>query len=301
MLPGIAGIAGFNSSAAGASSPYGSHAYWRLFVTNTNGGTVVNVGELNFKDASGSTIPATGGTASASSNDGNAPASAFDGSLSSIWRATSGANEWLRYQFAAPVAVAQIVLYTPTSGTDFINRAPKDCKLQYSDDGSTWSDAFSFTNYLPVSGYGETYPFVAPPSGYHRAWRVFCVNNNGDAIIRIEELEFRATAGGADQTSTTATDGRAISSSGTASGAFDNTTSQWNSATNTNEWVGFVFAAAVKNEEITVKSGSVSAATRSPKDMLFQYSDDGVTWTTQKTFASQTGWSASETRTLTAI
>lgn len=277
------------------------YAYWRLFATNTNSGTVVNVGELAFKDAGGSTIAATGGTASASSNDGNLPASAFDGNLASIWRATSGANEWLSYHFTAPVAVAKVVPYTPTSGTDFINRAPLDCKLQYSSDGVTWSDSFSFSNYLPVSGYGETYPFVAPPSGYHRAWRLFCVNNNGDAVIRIEELEFRATAGGADQTSTVATDGRSTSSSGTSTAAFDGTTTPWTSVGNVNEWVAFIFAAAVKVEEIAVKSGSVSFATRSPKDMLLQYSDDGITWTTQKTFASQTGWGSQETRVLTAI
>lgn len=299
---------------AGAAPPlYGTHAYWRVFCTNNHGGTsYINIAEVVFRDHDGNAIATSGGTVIKSSEVVSNEASlVFDGNVATSWLGNGTTNQWVGYHFASAVAVEQVTLQVCDHGTDPIGRSPKDCILQYSDDGSAWSDAFSFVNVWPVESAAKTYPLAAPASGYHYAWRVFCVNNNGGTSgILVREIELRATAGGADQTANVGADpgtasGRVIKSTEFASDeawrAYDNTSGLWFSNGTTNQYNGFVFPSPVKVEEITLQAHT-SNMTRMVKDAHLDYSDDdGATWTTQKTFASQTGWAAGEIRTLTAI
>lgn len=302
----------------GGGSPYGSHRYWRVFITDNHGSaTFIALQEVQFKDGAGTIIPATGGTASSSSNagPGNGPGSAFDGT-GSVWATASGTvtNSWIKYAYPSPVAVEQVTLWL--GGNDW-NRAPKNATLQYSDDDSAWTDAFSFLLELPVCWSERTFPEAPLAPGYHRAWRLFIDDNDSTSSIILDEMELRATAGGADQTANVG------SSAGSASGrvirsadgggnegyrVFDNVTNTANYwaaiGQSVNAWVGFIFPEPVKVEEIALTSTNNGTTTRNPKDFKLEYADDGTsgdTWTTQKTFASQTGWSTNETRVLTAI
>lgn len=303
----------FASSAP--SGAYGNHAYWRVYATNNNGSTsFISLAEVVFKNGAGTTIPATGGAvlySSQANGSTDAASKAFDGNPATSWATASGTitNSYIGYHFASAVGVEQVTLtLPPTNG----NQSPKDCKLQYSDDGTTWSDAFTFSIPDWVIGQTRTFPETLD-SGYHRMFRLFCTNNNGgSAFITMDEMEMRATSGGADQTAsvglggTTAgrVTGTSLGSGNEAYRLFDNVTNTgnyWAGSSTTNQWVAFIFPNPVKVEEISLTAPNTSA-TRVAKDMLLQYSDDGgSTWTTQKTFASQTGWAASESRTLAAI
>lgn len=310
MLPFRAALL---AGAGGGSIPpaYGLHAYWRLFVTNNNGSaSFISLAELEFLDGSGTLIPATGGTAIASSvNAGSSASNAFDSSIASSWAATSGivTNSWIGYQFSSPVGVESIRLGTKTANPE---QTPKDCTLQYSDDGSSWSDAFSLSNTLWVPGAYTVFPETLA-SGYHRAWRLFVSDNDGTTSnIFLSEMEMRATAGGADQTANVGTgsaDGRVVFSTQLAGNEayrlFNNATGtdRWVASTSTDAWVGFIFPNPVKIEEIALTAPSNTPATRNPSIFTLDYSDDGTSWTTQKSFATQTGWSIDETRVLAAI
>jgi F5/8 type C domain. len=312
MISGI--IAGGMGAGGGGGPAFGTHSYWRLFVTNNNGNaSFIALAELEFLDGTGALIAATGGSAIASSVvTGGSAADAFDSSTSTSWATTSGVvtDSWIGYQFPSPVGVEGVRLGAKSVNPD---QTPKDCTLQYSDDGMSWTDVFSFTNRLWVREAYTQFPETLG-DGYHRAWRVFAINVDGGSGVSMQELELRATAGGADQTSSPGSNdgnssGRAISSFVTGGGnepwrAFDNTSANWfiSSANggSANSWIGYIFPDPVKVEEISITAASTNF-NRTPKDMLLQYSDDGVNWETQKTFPSQTGWSSNETRVLTAI
>lgn len=153
-----------------------------------------------------------------------------------------------------------------------------------------------------------------PPAATATYWRIYCDNANGGSRIGIGEIEFRATAGGADLvpgliiTNNNNAAFLAIRSSdvfGSADAwrafANDGSTSGWQSQTNNvNEWVGIHFAALVSVVEVAITCAYFDA-THQTKDMHLQYSSDGVTWTTQKNFATQTGWALGEVRVLAGL
>lgn len=147
----------------GSGSKHGSHAHWRLFLMNP-GDTAVSVAEAQFRATPGGADQATGGTASASSTFSGFPASnAFDNDTGTLWNnSASGANRrwaWLRYQFAAPVEVAEVALTMRNDG--FIATAPQHFAVQYSDDGTVWTTAWMV---LGETGWslGETRVYTDP-------------------------------------------------------------------------------------------------------------------------------------------
>lgn len=300
-----------------ASAPAAGHAYWRVLISDNWGdASFVIVAEVEFLDAGGTLISPTGGTAINSSfaGSGNEADKAFDGSATTPWACGSGlvTNSWIGYHFPANKDVAQVRITTLSSGTNFLTKMPKNCALQYSDDGSSWTTAFSFLN-VNLAGGSITYPETSG-TGYHKAWRVFMTDNNGGtSFICLDELRLKATSGGANQIPAQSSNnggstGRVLFSSSLGAGnegwrvvnGVTNTSNFWASSGASNAYVGFLFPVAVKVEEIDLVSAN-SNATRAPKNMTVDYSDDLTTWTTQKTLAAQTGWATNETRTLAAV
>lgn len=289
---------------------YGTHQYWRVFCTDNWGdGTGIAISEVVFLDSAGGVIPATGGTAIGSDDStGNEYSKAFDGGATTNgWFADSGpANQWVGYNFPSAKPVERVRVTTMSSGTNFLTRMPKNCKLQYSDNGSSWSDAFNFFS-VNVSGGVQTFP-ETPAAGYHKFWRIF-VLTNASTSTQIDEIELRATSGGADQTAVlTSTNGGSsgrvlFNSEGVGNEAwraYDNTTGSWftNTSSGANQYNGYLFPTAVKVEEVSIKATSNN--TRAPTSFRVDYSDDGSSWTTQKTISSLT-WAANETKVLAAI
>lgn len=130
--------------------PYGAHAYWRVNITSNYGSsTSQRCSELRFFDPSGSQIPTVGGTATASAVTTVDPtlvaANAFDGDPNTFYRSNTAPETtpvFIAYQFTAPVTVAS-VSYQMTA--DNILAGAKNFTVQYSDDGSAWTTAWTVT------------------------------------------------------------------------------------------------------------------------------------------------------------
>jgi hypothetical protein len=290
------------------------HAYWRVFCADNHGdATGIVLAEVEMRATPAGADQCSGGTAIGSDDAAaNTFAQAFDNSAASRWFADSGpTNQWIGYHFAGPVDVQEVLITLADGGTNALTRHPKNCSVDWSDDGSSWTTAFSFVNNAPLLGGQRVFPESSPAAGYHRYWRVFCLNNNGGTnFIILDEVEFRATAGGADQTTTLTTDagdanGRAVASGGPGGNemfrAFDGVTTSanpWAGPGTTNQYIGYVFPSPVKVEEISLKG--TTQTTRMPKDIQVEYSDDGSSWTNQKSI-STLSWTSNETKVLTAI
>lgn len=128
----------------------------------------------------------------------------------------------------------------------------------------------------------DPYSGGPPSTTGHAYWRLRMLSNgfgsSGYPDIRIEEIEFRTSAGGADQ----ATGGTAIESghdgANDAANAFDNSTSTGWDAPRTqvfDSWVGYHFPSAVAINQVAL---SETSTPYKPKDFVVESSDDGVTW-----------------------
>ncbi len=121
----------------------GQHAYWRVNVTASN--SHCSAWEIEMAAAIGGPDQCTGGTAIASSNHASSggAATAFDGVLADPgWYSGSGTSGWIGYQFASPVRVAEVRIAARMS----YSQSFRDFTIQYSDDGSSWFTAATYTN-----------------------------------------------------------------------------------------------------------------------------------------------------------
>ena len=144
-----------------------AHRYWRLYISETNGGTSAVISELAMAESAGGANVCTGGTASASS--AGTPASmAFDGVLTAAntWHSeyglfNIGGTAWIQYDFnASPRDIVEIKI-TFATGISNVNLAPKAFSLYYSDDNLNWTRQRSWAE--QVFAYGETKTYDATP------------------------------------------------------------------------------------------------------------------------------------------
>lgn len=109
-----------------------------------------------MRASAGGADECSGGTASASSNTADA-SRAFNNSTTLGW--TSSVNPtfpvWLRYSFAAPVEIVQVLITAVSTGSNY-QYSPKSVDVQYSDDGTTWTTAFSASGLVTWSA-GTSY------------------------------------------------------------------------------------------------------------------------------------------------
>jgi hypothetical protein len=124
----------------------------------------------------GNATPSGAAGASTTAGAGYEAWRGFDKSAASWWlsASTSVTNQWLRYDFPAPVFIHSLEIDNTQQGA---NRSAKDCRLEYSDDGTTWSAAVTMTlaNNTPSNSYDVS------KTGKHSYWRLFALNNYGDA------------------------------------------------------------------------------------------------------------------------
>lgn len=299
----------FPAPAAG----YGSHRYWRISISQNSGASgVTGLSELEFRGSVGGSDLTGSGTAlsggSGTDNVGSEAAKAFDNNTGTTWTRTSATNTWVGYDFGVAVTVAEIAI---TAETTSLTRSPQAFTLDWSDDGSSWTVADTFTVYGWLTSQQRVLPETAPAAGYHRFWRLFVTSTTGGTQTQIVEIEMRATSGGADQTAaqtgnTGSSTGRIIASAEAAGNeayrAFDNvltTSTGWFVSSGANQYNAYIFPNAVTVQEVTVLGSSTT--TRSPSALKIEYSDDGDkvgggTWTAAKT-STGLSWTAGETKT----
>ena len=125
----------------------------------------------------------------------------------------------------------------------------------------------------------------------HKYWRINITASNTHASVT--EIEMAAEVGGADLCS-----GGSIIASGTypasdcnTAYAFDDVTSGpncWASNVSTSGWIGYSFANPVSIAAVRIWARVYYSQT--PRDFSIQYSDDGVTYTTVKSYTGITSW-----------
>lgn len=158
---------------------------------------------------------------------------------------------------------------------------------------------------LQIGGLGRMRKSATNGGATHAYWRVRITLGQvvGQAYSSISGLEFRATAGGADQ----CTGGTAIADSFFGAGyepakAFDHDNStEWASASGLPHYLGYQFAAPVFVAQVAMiaTDAAYGAPNERPRDFTIEYSDNGSSWTVAATPAAQTGWTNSETRLFT--
>ena len=132
----------------------------------------------------------------------------------------------------------------------------------------------------------------------HAYWRLYVTANNGDATYTdFNEVEFRATAGGTDQsTGGTALAGSTYPSYPASSAFDDNNATYCILQAGLPNYIGYHFTSPVFVGEFAITSTHTGESTRGPKNFNLQYSDDGAAWTTAYSVAGQTAWGTEEKR-----
>ena len=90
-------------------------------------------------------------------------------------------NQYVGYQFSESVKIYRIDL------TNMSNNAAKNCKIQYSSDGNTYSDACDFIN--PSTGSAVTTEIVNNTDNVPY-WRLFVTDGYTTEYIYVAELQF---------------------------------------------------------------------------------------------------------------
>lgn len=290
---------------ASASGPYGAHIAWRVKINSSIDPAPVNhtgIREAEFRDAVGGVDLATGGTAfqgGPGSDFGNGVNAPWDGNSGNIWARSdsSGFGMFFGYMWATPKAVWEVALTQAST-----EAAPLDWEFQYSDDTTngtdgTWTTAF--TAWEPSwSGDGAVRVWPqAPAAGQYKAYRFNVTASNDASFTLIQEIEMRATVGGADL----CTGGRAFGSQAQTNEppdkAFDNTDgNNYDLHTPVTGTIGYAFPTPVTVAQYTMKCNNTNS--RTPAAWDFQGSNDGVTWDTLNSRAAQT-WVVPETKSVT--
>ena len=131
----------------------------------------------------------------------------------------------------------------------------------------------------------------------HAWWRINVERSGTSTTLYLAEIEFRGTAGGADQ----ATGGTAMGSANTGStaNAFDDSlTSNANASSPAYPaWFGYQFPSPVSVAEVALTSDDyIYSGQRSIHVFTIDWSDDGVTWTAALAPPPQPSWGQTETR-----
>lgn len=151
-----------------------AHRYWRLRVTEGTAATYVRIAEVQFATSPGGSNVATGGVASASSEQSatyNAP-KAFDGNSSTYWSSSNPSftsnngtftgGEYIQYVFASAQDLVEMKVTAMTS------YFPLSMSLFWSDDGVKWTFQKTFTGLTWSNGETKTFDLTYVPVGAGR-------------------------------------------------------------------------------------------------------------------------------------
>jgi hypothetical protein len=317
MYPLVARLLGSTAAsrqlAAGGGGP--TARYWRILVlTNQGAGTPIAVSAENIEmraTAGGSDITGSETNAISSSElsgsfiDDNA----FDGNSASFWvssNSTGYGSHWIGYDFGSDVTVNEIVLSKRPDGFG-VGEGFISCNVQYSSDLSTWTTAWSFYAIPNWAAGVDTRTFTNVENG-KPFWRVRATSVQGGTSFpwSASEVEFRATAGGADQASGGQILASSTFSSFAAASAFDNNSGTfWISGTTlgtAEPWIRYHFPNNVVVDEVAIMVRSDGfGANEAITGGVVESSPDGTTWTSEWTFTSPATWvnNSTEVRTFT--
>lgn len=278
-----------------------SSTKWRINITATDSVSGDGLGsptiaEMEMRGSIGGADLCTGGTASASSDDGSNPAAgAFANNADgTIWVAGGLAPQWLEYDFTTAKTIEQVSI-TSYYGAD----APLAFDVQYWD-GAAWQTYWSDSTQSWLDNATRVFSHYNPSTAGFFKWRLKITSTHDAGVTTdVAQLQFRVTAGGVDETAPISTTNPSDSFGDVASGfdstrgAFDNVDGVWTSDTTpsagTPAYIGYRFSTQKDIQQIVIKSYYLTDA---PKAVDVQYYDPtSSTWTTQWSIAD-TGFTA---------
>jgi hypothetical protein len=301
------------AAAGGGGGLPGAHRYWRLNIARNVSGvsTVIAIPEVELYTARFGVNQCVGGTAAASSTlNGGTPASnAVDksGDESSVWAGASYLNEWWSYDFGVgnDKEIVEIGMLGRGLTAAEPLQMPYDFDVQYSDDNSSWTTAWSeaAVSWPRYECHRFTHPSAPSASRFgtgsyfdaYAYWRLAMHTDSN--VCALAEIEMRASLGGADQcaggtpTATTTFGGQV------ASLAFDNNSATYWAATAKYGGMTYQFAAPVTVAQLSLTArNDASAYVQAPLGVWVQFSTNGTDWTTAW-FANGLSWTQGSTNT----
>lgn len=294
----------------------GAHRYWRVKVDTVGDMTrqCVAAAEIEFLLVDNSDATALGGTAVGSTQTSGAFSQGFDNNNSTLWHASCGAaaTEWVGFDFGVGVTEPVVAFSWRARGDDNVlcnSDSIKTGGLEYSDDGSTWTRAFSI---MPQYTWGNNERRVIPvmpaaftETGGHRYWRLLMTTHaTGGVFDGLSRLQL--FYGSSIELSTMGTNAAAASLQGGSADSIFNTTSgttgllQYNNGTAT-QWVSKDFGAGYAPAITSfIVSPNKDGANRTWAAFNLQYSDDNSAWTTLGATHTAATWVSATPQTFTA-
>jgi len=148
--------------------------------TYDTSGTGTNVADVDFVTASsGNTEPGStvfGTTPVIASSNGSSSFKLVDGDLNTWWQPATTTNEWVKIVNNANTPLHSCRLYLPNYGWDYgtavcVGSVVIKFKVQYSDNGSTWTDASTLYTNSNTCG-SSWYNITINTTASHLYWRV---------------------------------------------------------------------------------------------------------------------------------
>ncbi len=247
-----------------------------------------------FKNASGSAIAASGGSAIESAHFlTSVSANLFDGNDSTFWEGrgdtggadVSGYGEFVGYQFAVTKAVRQMALQKTAS----MNGASPPAKgvIQYSSDGVAYRTVgyvivpsltndvptyLDFTNLIPTPGRTDY--------GSHRYWRMQVLTAVSQSWTALSAMLFKDETGSSISLSGVSNLESGHFSTFSSAALFDGSDSTFWESTNigAGSWAGVDFGTGKKVMQIALQRHASMDGSSPPIRCRFEYSDDAIVW-----------------------
>lgn len=288
---------------------YGAHRYWRIRAPETNNGSgYLGFTKVKLRASPGGTDLANGRTASASAIHGSYPPSnATDSNSSTFWTTVTAAAPAGGHWFSVDLGSgndAEIVEVALTSRPDGFNEWPLYFAVEYSDDNSSWTTAWTPETWSTSWGNGVEKVFgrtAIAPAGY-RYWRI----RSSDTAVAGEYLGLAAVEmreGGVDRAGVATITASRINGSYPVRNTIDsNASTFWTSGAFSppagGHWVKFDFILP-RNISETRLQVRPDAFREDPLDVYVEYSSDNTNWSTKWSQTGLSAWTASEQRTFT--
>lgn len=295
MIPGVV-AGGLQRAVESSGAPAGPQAIgtgtvWRMTVNAMNTDTYVGITEWRFYDINDNLIPVSGAGISYSEGGAGAQgahgASApFDGTNATYWL-RSGAPSWVQITFPSAKTPYRFEFTNESKA-----RAPIDFTI--SADGVDVLDIYepSWDAANVTRSWPQTFA-----AGQYKAFRINVSASNDASFTLIQEVEMRATVGGADQCTGGAAFGSQNNTNEDASKAFDNVDgNNYDLHIPVTGWLLYGFATPTSVAQYMIRCNNTNS--RTPKNWTFEGTIDGVNFDVLDTRTNQS-WVVPENKVFT--